>query len=135
MLSQYGANLMVGVLTGQQTMPTSLWLALLDTTAAADDTGTDIAAYEPTDPAYVRQEIPLDGLTSWTATTAGASLFTAPLIYSNADADWPILRHYALCTESVDGEVVLYAPLPYTVTIKALSFVTIPSNSLSVEAF
>ena len=135
MLTQYGANLLVGALTGQQTFPASLWVALLTTSPDPDSTGTDIAAWEPTDAAYARQEILLNGLSSWAAPTTGACLYGIGMVYSNAEADWPVLKHYALCTESVDGELVLYAPLPYTVTVKASAFVTIPANSLSLEAF
>jgi hypothetical protein len=130
MLSTYGANLYVGVMLGISVAPTTLYLAILDTTPDPNDSGTDIAAYEPSSLAYERVEI-LTGNADWDTPSGGMSIYLSSIGY-NPDSNWGSFGYYALCTAITAGEVLMFGSLGGTVAFSDGATITIPFGALSI---
>lgn len=108
-VTDYGRDFILNVITGQSTMPSSLFVAL---TTAPPDLGFDgdlLADIEPTDTNYTRMEISNNG-SFWELADGGFTVSKDSVTFPAANADYPAeITHFALCTDATSGEVILYA--------------------------
>jgi hypothetical protein len=130
MLSTYGANLYASVIVGLASPPTSFYLALLDTAPDVNDSGTDIAVYEPDAVEYVRVLIDT-GSPDWANPIGGISLYQTAITY-NPVTSWGTLTSYALCTAITAGETIMLGSLGGSITAGGGSTLTVPAGSLSI---
>lgn len=130
MLSTYGGNLYAEVITGRQGPLAAWYLALLTAVPGPDDSGTAIAAIEPSGASYSRIMIGT-GTGLWAAASGGYCQYTDAIVYTPTE-DWGTLVAYALCTANTAGYMVFYDSLRAPLTVKAGSAVTIPVNSLGL---
>lgn len=104
----YGVNLM-----SAYAVSGDLYLALCVTSPTFGSTGSDIS--EPPFTEYYRQYL---DFAEWSAPSAGVCSYTQTLTYLPT-INWGVVTSYAICTESVLGEVIAYGPLNRTVDIQA----------------
>lgn len=134
MLTDYGVSHAAKVMTGQESTPASLFLALCLSTPLSTATGSDLN--EPsvlTAPDYFRQEIPMDQY-NWTVPWPGED--TSSYVYEiwyNPSYDWGLITSFALCDSSVMGNVIHYDDLQVPMLMAQYSSIQVPSFALTIR--
>lgn len=126
-LSTYGRNVVAMALTGQATLPTSLWLAFTTAIPGADDDGTTILEAANS----TRQLI--DFTTGWTFPVLGATAYNSPIDIAVGGLPWGTFTAYALCTADTAGSVFAYDYLASAMTANANATLTIPASAFSLQ--
>lgn len=131
-VSDYGSELILAVITGQNTMPAVLYVAL--TTAALDPSwdGTDVHTYEPTDGAYTRQSIITSGL-GWGPTAGGICANTQNLVWSHPGANWGYISNFAICDALTGGNMIFSGDLTNPNNVLAGSTVSLPAGIITLS--
>lgn len=129
-ISEYGADLMAEVITGQVSVPSNLYLALSTKDITETMDGSDL-----TEPGggYVRRTVAM-GNTSWADATNGFCVTTVDIVYPVATANWGMVTSWALCTTSGvgTGEIVFYSPFNEPYNIFTHQQITIEAGALGV---
>lgn len=107
-VTEYGANFFLGLITGQETMPANLWVALAVNTPDVGFDGTLLAGVEPSDANYARIMIDNDD-TFWSTPEDGLVFSISNVLFDAADEEYlEEVTHYAICTAVTAGEVLYY---------------------------
>lgn len=107
-VTDYGADFLLGLITGQETMPATLYAALTTSSPDVGFDGTLLATIEPTDANYARILFDNDD-TFWSAPDEGFVVNILNILFDAADDDYPSeITHFAVCTAVTLGEVILY---------------------------
>jgi hypothetical protein len=132
MLTDYGRSHIARVLTGQETTPATLYLALCTTSVVQADDGSTII--EPTAVDYARQSIPMDGW-NWSTPAYGEafSYYTYEVVYYPSDM-WGSIVGFALCDAATLGNIIHYGGIPDPLTMVAGATITVPAYALYIQA-
>lgn len=132
MLSDYGENLLTNLLSGQATIPATLYIALMSSQPDPTDTGSDLT--EPAVGAYARVSVAMSSA-AWTVATDGVSRNVAPLTFPQATADWGFLTHYAFCTAATAGQWLWSSALltPTAISTGYQFYIPIAGASISIQ--
>lgn len=128
-MTEYGQNLALDCVLGNNTIPATLYLAL--TTAPPDDSDTGDLLDEPLDSAYARQAISTGA--AWSEAESGISILSAAVDFPVATESWIRIKYWALCTAATSGEVIMWAPFDIAYTIPAGQMLTIPAESIGIS--
>jgi len=130
-ITDYGADLVANIITGNATMPATLYVALC---AGVPDTGFDgtvLDTIEPQDASYGRQSISMAS-SAWDVSSAGVCTSLVAVNYSVPAADWGIITHWALCTAATNGEVFGYGEFDVARRVIAGAAFSIPIGGLAI---
>lgn len=131
MLSTYGLNLMAGLMTGQGTLPTYWYIALLTAYPAATDTGSTIV--EPTTGSYAREQIGV-GTTNWTPPSSDGLMTYKNLVeWPTPTAAWGRIVAWAACTAASGGQVIAYDSVASPIEVTTGRVVNMPPYSLGIS--
>jgi hypothetical protein len=119
-----GANQYVTAVTSS-----SLYLALL--TAMPSDTDTGSTITEVTGGGYSRKTLTSG---NWTSPVLGKTTYTVAQTYTSSSLWSGICVAYALCSASSGGNLLFYGSLDPIVNVASGGVLTIPANSLGIEA-
>lgn len=124
-----GLRYVFDLLTNTDTPKQSFWFALLTEQAGATATGTSIQ--EPIAGSYERARI--DNVSgSWEI--SGTSLNNGVAIeFVPATEDWGMVRGWAMCTDNLDGKVIMLEMFETPVEVTAGTSVTFPIGGVSID--
>lgn len=111
-LTWYGRDLKLGVLIGEKTFPTTLYVALLWSSPQPDCTGLTIRDMEPVyEASYARAPINMV-IDEWVyPSVQGVITNKNELAFPTPATSWGTLTAYALATDSQEGQVFGYGVL------------------------
>lgn len=106
-------------------MPSTLYIALLTTAAAATDTGTTISNGSGTG-----VEVPTSGTgyarkshnpstSNWLPAAAGVTNNLIAIVFGQATADWGTIRGVAICDAATNGNMLFYGTLATPQVVQA----------------
>lgn len=87
--------------------PATVYLALLTDEPTDADTGTTIAAIEPSGGSYARKAI-TNNSTNFPAAESGAKSNGTAITFAEASGDWGTISHWALCDADTAGNILLW---------------------------
>ena len=99
--------------TGEYTVPTNLYIALLKSTPDDADTGSTLPG-EFSGGDYVRKQH-----NSWDAAAAGATENTGAITFAQAKADWGVATHFAVVDKTTLGNVIGWGALNTTKNVQS----------------
>lgn len=130
-VSQWGADAVADLLTGNGTFPATMYVALCKDEPDPGYDGTVLADLEPTG-GYARQPISMNPA-SWDLASSGVSVSKVLITYPTATLDWGSISHWALCTAATAGEVFGYGEFDLTARVLAGAIFTVPIGGLSIS--
>lgn len=118
-VTDYGAGFLLGVISRQETMPSTLYLALTTATPDVGWDGTLLADVEPVDINYARKSF-TNSSAFWDAPADGLMVSLSAVLFDAADSDYlSEVTHYAMCTALTAGEVLFYGEFSESKPISA----------------
>jgi hypothetical protein len=130
-VSQWGADTVANLLTGNGTFPAALYVALCKAEPDPGYDGTVLADLEPTG-GYARQSISMNAA-SWDVASSGVCVSKVLISYPAATLDWGSINHWALCTALTAGEVFGYGEFDLSQRVLSGAIYTIPIGGLSIS--
>lgn len=127
-VSSYASDLILEVILGRASFPTTAYVALCITQVDPSWSGTDLAFYEPDDPSYERQPINLD--TGMEDVDEGASTNLDDLVWDTPTTEWGRIGYFALCTAATAGQVLFPGELSQSFNVSPGAEVRMQAGSI-----
>jgi len=109
------------------TQESNLYVALCKSTLDDADTGTSPAG-EVSGGAYARKKC-----NTWTAASGGSLTNNIVLTFAQATKDWGTVTHFAVCTHSSTGRIVVWGALNTNKTIGSGDTAKYATNSIKIS--
>lgn len=125
-MTVWGSSQIADYITGNSSIPATLYLALTSGEPSDFDTGSDIN--EPLDGAYARQAISTG--VSWSAGESGTTLYLNAVEFGPATANWDNITHWAICTAATDGNLLIWGPWDQEMAVYAGQKLVVPEEGI-----
>jgi len=99
--------------TGEYSVPTNLYVALLTSTPDDEDTGSTLPG-EVSGGSYARKQC-----NTYDAASGGAVANTGAVTFDQATADWGLVTHFAICDKTTAGNVIAWGALTVSKNIQS----------------
>lgn len=125
-VSQTGEDLLLNAITGFESLPTTLYLALSKGVPEPFDNANSLP--EPTS-GYARQEV-LQA--NWTQSSSGSAVYSDAIQFPTATADWGVIKTWVLCTALTGGNIVVWEEFDTPINVSNGQMLTIPAESFGL---
>lgn len=122
----WGANQIVDYITGNSSIPATMYLALVSGQPSETDNGSSLN--EPIDVAYARVAVATGA--AWSAGAVGTSVFLTEIEFGPSTASWGNITHWALTNAATAGEILFYGAWDQPVLVSTGQKVIVPTESL-----